>query len=230
VLVSVLVLIASPTAQLAHAEGDQPSPTEQEIAPTAPEADTPPDPSLPIVGLQTFQVAPTGLAGVRPANWQFDSVSSGRGFASTSSLGAPDSFVGVFISREDGEKIAAQYHISAGCACQLVSRLLLEGLKRNVVNGPQPETLEEALNEDGGGTLVVATTTVTPTSRVPVRVRTYARTTIRPDGLIFAHATVPEDQFADEEQLLRDMVDSVGTGDDSKVSGRATEAMSVSAN
>ena len=107
---------------------------------------------------------------------------------------------------------------------------MLEGLKRNVVNGPQPETLEEALNEDGGGTLVVATTTVTPTSRVPVRVRTYARTTIRPDGLIFAHATVPEDQFADEEQLLRDMVDSVGTGDDSKVSGRATEAMSVSAN
>ena len=120
--------------------------------------------------------------------------------------------------------------VPAACACQVVSRVLLEGLKHNFVDGPQPETLEQVINEDGSGTLVVAITTLTPTSRIPVRVMDYARTTITRDGLIFAYAGVPADQFAAEEELLRQMVDSVAFPNESTASHQAEEAVPGSAN
>jgi len=192
-LLSVLVLTVVPVGSV--------------MADTSTGVEAPPDPSLPIAELMSFQHEPTGLVAVRPTNWQLDS--GPDGFTASSSLGAPDDFVGVFISRERAETIAETYNAPAVCACRVVSVVLLESLKRNEVDGPQPETIDQVIADDGSGTLVVATTTVTPTSRVPVRVMTYARTTVRPDGLIFAYASVPADQFGAEEDFLRKMVDSV---------------------
>ena len=61
VLVSTLILIALPTARFAYAEGDQLSNTEPVMMATDPAAETPPDPSLPITGLEQFEHTPTGL-------------------------------------------------------------------------------------------------------------------------------------------------------------------------
>jgi hypothetical protein len=221
VLIAALVVIAPPTVPFAHAEGDQSPTSEPAITAPAPDVHTY-DPSLPIMSLEPFQDVPSGLTGMRPSNWQFGAYGS-TGFQSSSSLDAPDIFLGVFISREDAEKIAASWQVRTDCACRVVSQQLLQGLKRSAVEGSPPETLEQVTNDDGSAALLVETTTVTQTSRIPVRIIIYARTTINEDGLIFAEASIPADQFASEKELLRLMVDSVAFPENSTASSQAKD-------
>jgi hypothetical protein len=90
--------------------------------------------------------------------------------------------VGAFISKEAAEKYAAALQAPVACACRVVSSVLLEGLKRNYVEGPQPETLEQVTNEDGSGNFLVANTSITPTVESPFALSSMRARLSRPTG------------------------------------------------
>ena len=136
------------------------------------------------------------MSGLRPDIWTI--FGSDKGFQISSSPEAPDGFVGKLIAPSDYPADGA-----AGA-----SRTTLESLKQNHADGPAPEIKEEQTTADGS-TLLVSVSSVAQASTQPIRMMIYARTTIRPNGVLVAIAIVPADLFPQEEALIRQMVDSL---------------------
>jgi hypothetical protein len=148
------------------------------------------------------------LTGLGPANWRL--FSGPAAFQISSSPEAPDGFIGVLVPSGHPEVAATVLPMAEPRAdLQAAARAVFESLKAKDADGPAPEVLDEQTEDDGSGTLLVSSTSLAQGSTHPIRVITYARTTITSAGLIIALAMVPADQFPSEEPLVREMVDSV---------------------
>ncbi len=189
-LCTALVVLGGPGVQLTHAQE-----AVSEIAPVA---------SLPIEDLEQFVVVETHVIGLFPANWHpFD----GRdGFSSKSSAASADGFYATYVSRAE---LAKQAGVAEQCVCmKTVGQRVLQGLPRNSLDAPEPVLLDQQPDGAGGGAVLFESTRLAP-GGMPVRVTTYARVTLTPNGMIFAEAAVPAEMFADQEEIIRTMVDSV---------------------
>jgi hypothetical protein len=159
--------------------------------------ETAPSVSLPITSLVPFVHEPTGITGLRPENWAF--ASGETAFRASSGAQAPDDFIGFLIPPEQ---------FPEGGAAQ-ASRDTLESFKKNQVEGPAPDIIEERTFEDGTGSLIASITTAAEGSNQPIRVTLYARTDVTSKGLLVVIAIVPAEQFPAESNEVLQMVDSV---------------------
>jgi hypothetical protein len=167
------------------------------LGPISQEAHADLPPSLRIAKLVPFSHERTGVSGLRPESWTL--FETGDTFQISSSPEAPDGFIGAVIP-------PGAY--PPGGAAE-AGRTMFDMFQRNHADGPAPEIHEQALAADGSGVLLVTYTGTAQGSSQPVRMTTYARTTVTPRGLLVAMATVPADMFPQEEALIRQMVDSL---------------------
>ncbi|HYF64696.1 MAG TPA: hypothetical protein VD886_17860 [Herpetosiphonaceae bacterium] len=154
-------------------------------------------PSLPISELVPFTHEPTGITGLRPANWSI--FSGDDSFQVSSSPEAPDGFVGALLPPEKYESGSPE----------ATTRMIFDSLKVNSAEGPAPVIAEESYAEDGGGVLLAETTGTAQGSDKPFRFTIYARSTVTPKGLLLVFATVPTELYTGEAELVRQMVDSL---------------------
>jgi hypothetical protein len=154
-------------------------------------------PSLPISELVPFTHEPTGITGLRPANWEI--FSGPTSFQVSSSPPAPDGFIGKLVPPKEYDEGSAA----------ATTRKLFDSLKVNTAEGPAPVITTETYNEDGSGILLVESTGNAQGSDKPFRFTIYGRTTVTPGGLLISFAIVPTELYAGEAELVRQMVDSL---------------------
>jgi hypothetical protein len=156
-------------------------------------------PSLPITNLVPFTHEETGISGMRPENWEILSTEEDTFFEASSSLDAPDDFATWVMFPDE---------FPAGDIAQASSEFF-DSFKINHDDAPPPEIITEDVFDDGSGTLLISYSDWDWTETEMMRFTAYARTQPVAQGLLVAFAVVPADQFFEQEERIRTMVDSV---------------------